>query len=58
MWAGIAPSGITNRYELDGPRIEARWNYSVPFRPAFRPNHSSLQSVPDLSGSKAAGAWY
>ena len=45
--------GIANRYELDGLRIEARWRFSAPFRPDFRPNHSPLQSVPDLSGGRA-----
>jgi hypothetical protein len=48
--------GMANRYQLEGPRIEARWRFSVQFRPAFRPNHSPLQSVPDLSGGKAVGA--
>ena len=49
--------GIANGYELDGPRIEAQWKFSVPFRTAFGPNYSPLQSVADLSGGKVAEAW-
>jgi hypothetical protein len=49
---------MSNRYALDGPGIESRWNRDFPhlFRPAVGPTQRSVQWVPGLSiQGKAAG---